>query len=134
MILPFPNLRPFPASARKTVPPQEARLWKTEKSFWSGSLSEARASTAADAVFVLPDQSRPLRGADIWTGWLQGSDWRSVSLLDKIFKRDGGTTILAYRVSANKTGSAIYEALCMSSFHLREGDWLRVSHQQTLLA
>ncbi|MGR3632177.1 MAG: hypothetical protein ACU0A8_08680 [Limimaricola soesokkakensis] len=134
MILPFPNLRPFPGSARKSIPPQEALLWKIERTLWGGRLSEARASTAAEAVFILPDQSCPLRGVDIWTGWLQASDWSSVSLLDRIFTRSGGTILLAYRVSANQADSAIFEALCMSSFHLREGDWLRVSHQQTLLA
>lgn len=134
MILPFPNLRPFPASARKSVPPQEARLWKMEESLWSDGLCQARASTAADAMFILPHQTRPLRGVDIWTAWLKASDWRSVALLDRSFARDTDQIILAYRVSANKTGSTIYEALCMSSFYLRDGGWLRLSHQQTPLA
>lgn len=133
MILPFPNLRPFPASARKSMRPQEARLWTMEESLWSSGLSQPRASTAANAVFILPHQTLPLRGVDIWTAWLQTPDWRSVALLDRSFTRDDGLIILAYRVSANKTGSAIYEALCMSSFHLRDGDWLRVLHQQTPL-
>ncbi|SDE91153.1 hypothetical protein SAMN04488567_2908 [Limimaricola pyoseonensis] len=134
MILPFPNLRPFPASARKSLPPQEARLWKMEESLWSGGLSQARASTAADAVFLLPQDPCPLRGIDIWTVWLDQARWRSVAFLDRSCMRNGDTIALAYRVSADRPGSEIFEALCMSSFHLRDGGWLRVSHQQTPFA
>ncbi len=133
MILQFPNSRAYPDTGRKPVMPEETSLWHMEERFWCDGVANVRATTSPDAIVILPDQTNLLRGSDIWDGLNQRPRWRSVAMLDRNFDRHGDTVTLAYRVSANEAGRAIYEALCISSYRLSERKWMRVSHQQTPL-
>ncbi|WP_240512304.1 hypothetical protein [Pseudoruegeria sp. SK021] len=42
--------------------------------------------------------------------------------------------VLAYRVSAERRGELIYEALCTSTYLKDDDKWLRLAHQQTPLS
>jgi cytochrome c oxidase assembly protein Cox11 len=42
--------------------------------------------------------------------------------------------ILTYRVSAEKADVPIYKALCASTYLNDDDTWLRISHQQTMVA
>ena len=82
----------------------------------------AEALTGAGYLVCAPDSRASGRsatngygvwGPDSWNGWV-----------DDI-------AVLAYRVSAERDGAAIYEALCASTYLNDNGNWLRMSHQQT---
>ncbi|WP_246176461.1 MULTISPECIES: hypothetical protein [Paracoccaceae] len=45
----------------------------------------------------------------------------------------GNVAILVYRVSAERSGDPICEALCTSIYLKDEGQSLRLTHQQTIL-
>ena len=57
--------------------------------------------------------------------------WRSVVMSERHISRQVNIAVLAYRVSAERDGVPIYEALCTSTYLNDEGTWLRLSHQQT---
>jgi hypothetical protein len=42
--------------------------------------------------------------------------------------------ILTYRVSAEKADISIYKALCASTYLNDDDTWLRISHQQIMVA
>ncbi len=110
---------------------EEATLWDLEEHFWTGGLDSARATTAKGAVTIFPYPAGILQGDAIWDRLKTGSPWRSVSMTDRNFTRQGDVVVLAYRASAEKPDAAIYEALCASTYLRDEGKWLRMSHQQT---
>ena len=109
----------------------EATLWGLEEHFWTGGLDSARATTATGAVMIFPLPDGILQGDKIWDRLKHASPWRSVEMTDRTFSRQGNIVVLAYRASAERPDTAIYEALCTSTYLRDEGKWLRMSHQQT---
>jgi hypothetical protein len=112
----------------------EAALWDLEARFWTSGADTARATTSPDAVMILPYPPGILRGDRLWPRLPDATGWRTVHMTDRTVTSHGTLVILAYRVSAEKAGTAIHEALCASTY-LRSGDgWTRLSHQQTPIA
>lgn len=106
-------------------------LWEREERFWTGGAASGRSMTARDAVFVLPYPAGILQGDAVWREGQVAQRWRSIVLSDRCLSVRGAIAVLAYRISAERAGSPIYDALCTSSY-MRDGeDWLRVAHQQT---
>ena len=91
----------------------------------------ARHMTAKDAVFVFPYPAGILQGDSLWRESVVAQRWRSVLMTERHFKRENDVAILAYRVSAEREDTPIYEALCTSSYLKDDGKWLRIVHQQT---
>lgn len=112
----------------------EAILWDQEERFWTGGLDSARATTARDAVMILPYPDGILQGDHIWSRLKQATPWRSIRMTDRSFSRRGAVAILAYRVSAEKADMPICEALCASTYLHDEDGWVRMAHQQTPVA
>lgn len=108
-----------------------ARLWDLEEKCWTSGADSARTVTAENAVMVLPFPPGILQGRQILEHAKQNMGWRTVEMKDRNQIRQGAVAVLAYRVSAEKSGLAIYEALCASTYLLDNGRWLRLSHQQT---
>ena len=110
---------------------EENNLWRTEERFWIEGAESARAMTANGAVFVFPFPPGILQGDSIWREDLVAQRWRSVVFSERYFKQEGNVAILAYRVSAERGDTPLYEALCTSTYLQDDGTWLRILHQQT---
>jgi hypothetical protein len=106
-------------------------LWALEERFWTGGADSARTLTAQGAVVVVPYPAGILQGDDLWNDKTAAQRWRSVVMSDRVLSRKDDIAVLAYRVSAERDGAAIYEALCASTYLNDNGNWLRMSHQQT---
>ncbi|NBD30837.1 MAG: hypothetical protein GVY31_12480 [Alphaproteobacteria bacterium] len=104
-----------------------------EDHFWTSGADTARATTATNAVMVFPYPPGILQGDQIWTYLRERTGWRSVVMAERRVMRSGEIAILTYRVSAEKADVPIYKALCASTY-IKDGDeWLRISHQQTMV-
>ena len=113
---------------------EDDEIWALEERFWTEGAESARSMTAKGAVFVLPYPPGILQGDSVWRESLAAQRWRSVLFSERYFKREKSVVVLAYRVSAERAGTPIYEALCTSTYLLDDGKWLRVVHQQTPLS
>ena len=105
-------------------------LWALEERFWTGGADSARALTAKGAVVVAPYPAGILQGDALWSDEA-AARWRSVVFSDRVLTRRDDIAVLAYRVSAERDGAPIYQALCASTYLNDNGSWLRMSHQQT---
>lgn len=133
-----------PSTARKqahaahtsgTLSPVERQvLWDMEDQFWTGGVDSAKATTATNAVMILPYPPGILQGDRIWTRHRQSTAWRSVVMAERRVTRCGDIAILTYRVSAEKPDEPTYKALCASTYLGDDDKWLRTSHQQTAVA
>ena len=115
-----------------TLSPREQDvLWDMEEHFWTSGADSARATTAGNAVMVVPFPPGILQGDQIWAHLRHRSGWRSVVMAERRVMRCRDIAILTYRVSAEKSEVPIYKALCASTYLNDEDTWLRISHQQT---
>jgi len=105
-------------------------LWDLEERFWTQGGDSARHTTAEGAVFVLPYPAGILQGDAIWRERNIAERWRSVVMSERCISRQDDIAVLAYRVSAERGGEPIYEALCTSTYLKDDDNWLRLSHQQ----
>jgi hypothetical protein len=134
--------RPAPTRASKSPdhaahkagtlsPREQGVLWDMEERFWTSSADNARATTANNAVMILPYPPGIFQGDHIWPLLRERTGWRSVVMAERRVIRSGEIAILTYRVSAEKPDVAIYKALCASTYLKDEDNWMRLSHQQT---
>lgn len=112
-------------------PHDHAPLWEREEMFWTKGASSARQMTSKGAVFVFPYPAGILQGDALWREKDVAQRWRSVVMSERHVSIRGDIAVLAYRVSAERDGGSIYEALCNSTYLKDEGEWLRLAHQQT---
>lgn len=118
-----------------TLSPRERdTVWGMEEHFWTSGADNARATTATNAVMIFPYPPGILQGDRIWPHLRERTGWRSVVLAERRVTRRGDIAILTYRVSAEKAEVPIFKALCSSSYLQDEDSWLRISHQQTVVA
>ena len=115
-------------------PPEQGVLWDMEEHFWTGGADLARTTTARDAVMVLPYPPGILQGDQIWIHLRHKTGWRTVVMSERRATRCRDIAILTYRVSAEKPDVPLYKALCASTYVTDDGTWLRMSHQQTVMA
>lgn len=106
-------------------------LWDMEERFWTGGADSARRMSARGAVFVFPYPAGILRGDAIWREKDVAQRWRSVEMSERYIACEGLIAVLAYRVSAERAGDPIREAVCSSTYLRDDGKWLRLTHQQT---
>ena len=106
-------------------------LWEMEERFWTQDAESARKMTAKNAVFVFPYPAGILQGEALFREADVAQRWRSVVMTDRYLSQENGIAILAYRVSAERGDSPIYQALCTSTYLKDDGSWLRLTHQQT---
>lgn len=109
----------------------EDDLWALEERFWTEGAESARNMSAKGAVFVFPYPAGIVRGDSLWQEGSVAHLWRSVVLTERHFNQEEGVAVLAYHVSAERSGEPIYEALCTSSYIKDDGKWLRIVHQET---
>lgn len=121
-------------SERPMSPHDPASLWEREELFWTGGADSARQMTSKNAVFVFPYPAGILQGDALWREKDVAQRWRSVIMSERHTSIQGDIAVLAYRVSAERGGEPIYEALCNSTYLKEEGKWLRLAHQQTPIA
>lgn len=112
-------------------PREQGVLWDMEEHFWTSGDDNARATTATNAVMILPYPPGILQGDQIWTHLRQRTGWRSVVMAERRVTRCRDIAILTYRVSAEKPDDSIFKALCASTYLNDDDKWLRISHQQT---
>ena len=110
---------------------QHDDIWRLEELFWTGGADSARKMTAKDAVFVFPYPTGILQGDALWREGDVAQRWRSVEMSERHVSIKGDIAALAYRVSAERSGEPIYEALCTSTYLQDDNQWLRLTHQQT---
>lgn len=115
----------------KTAPEDAATLWDLEERFWTGGADSARRMTARGAVFVFRYPAGILQGDAIWREKDVAQRWRSVEMSERYLTREGEIAALAYRVSGERAGEPIHEAVCTSTYLRDDGKWLRLTHQQT---
>lgn len=114
-------------------PCEQGILWDMEEHFWIGDTDSARATTATNAVMILPFPPGILQGDQIWPHLRQSTGWRSVVMAQRRVIRCSDIAILSYLISAEKADVSIYKALCASTYLNDDDTWLRISHQQTLV-
>ena len=110
---------------------EEDELWAIEEKFWIQGADSARTRTAKGAVFVLPYPPGILQGDAIWREGMVAQRWRSVEFSERYYKQEKDVYVLAYRASAERSDTPIYEALCTSTYLRDDRKWLRIVHQQT---
>jgi len=108
-----------------------AALWDREEMFWTKGASSARQMTSKDAVFVFPYPAGILQGDALWREKDVAQRWRSVVMSERHVSIRDDIAVLAYRVSAERAGEPIHEALCNSTYMKDDGKWRRLAHQQT---
>ena len=106
-------------------------LWDLEERFWTQGAESARHATAKGAVFVFPYPTGILQGDTLWRENEVAQRWRSVVITDRVVSHQKDIAVLAYRVSAERGDTPIYEALCTSTYVKDDDAWLRLTHQQT---
>ncbi|MFT7135501.1 MAG: hypothetical protein ACI80I_001498 [Akkermansiaceae bacterium] len=109
----------------------DATLWDMEERFWTEGADSARHMTAKDAVFVFPYPTGILRGDALWREADVAQRWRSVVMSERHVSVQGNIAVVAYRVSAERGDTPIYEALCTSTYVRDDDKWVRLTHQQT---
>jgi hypothetical protein len=109
----------------------ETTLWDLERRFWTEGADFARRATAKGAIFVFPYPAGILQGDTLFRESDVAQRWRSVEISERSIARHGEIAVLAYRVSAERAGTPLYEALCASTYLQDQDQWLRLSHQQT---
>lgn len=112
-------------------PREQDFLWDMEENFWTSGADSARATTAPNAVMVFPYPPGILQGDNIWPHLRQRTGWRSVVMAERRVMRFRDIAILTYRASAEKADVPIFKAHCASTYLSDEGNWVRISHQQT---
>ena len=112
-------------------PDDDAILWDREERFWTEGADSARRMTSKDAVFVFPYPVGILQRDALWREKDVAQRWRSVVMSERYISIQGNIAVLAYHVSAERSGDPIYEALCTSSYVKDNDTWLRLAHQQT---
>jgi hypothetical protein len=109
----------------------ETTLWDLEQRFWTEGADFARRASAKDAIFVFPYPAGILQGDTLFRESDVAQRWRTVKISQRSLTRHGAIAVLAYHASAERAGSPLYEALCVSTYLLDDDHWLRLSHQQT---
>jgi hypothetical protein len=109
----------------------DATLWEMEERFWTDGAESARNMTAKNAVFVFPYPAGILQGDALFREKDVAQRWRSVEMSERYISCQDDVAVLAYRVSAERGGEPIYEALCTSTYLKDDGKWLRFLHQQS---
>jgi hypothetical protein len=112
----------------------DTTLWDLEERFWTQGADSARKMTAKDAVFVFPYPTGILQGDALWREADVAQRWRSVVMSERYLSVTDNIAVLAYRVSAERDGRPIHEAVCTSTYLNDNGTWLRLTHQQTPVA
>ncbi|NNE50870.1 MAG: hypothetical protein HKN30_00530 [Sulfitobacter sp.] len=102
-----------------------------EERFWREGAASARAMSAKDAVYVLPYPPGILQGDSVWRESLVAQRWRSVVFSERYYQQEKDVAVIAYRVSAERDDTPIYEALCTSTYLKDDGKWMRIMHQQS---
>ncbi len=120
-----------PRSKMQRSPEDDATLWEMEERFWTGGADSARRMTSRDAVFIFPYPAGTLQGDALWREKQVAQRWRSIEMNERHISRQKNIAVLAYRVSAERSGVPIYEALCTSTYLKDDNEWLRLAHQQT---
>ena len=110
---------------------EEDDIWALEERFWAEGADSARQMTAKDAVFVFPYPQGILDGNAPWQENRVAQRWRSIRMSERYFKKEKNVVVLAYRVSAERSDTPLYEALCSSTYIMDDEKWLRLAHQQT---
>ena len=118
----------------KLSPREQGALWEMEDQFWTSGADNARATTATNAVMIFPYPPGILQGDHIWAHLRERTGWRSVVMAERRVMRCHDIAILTYCVSAEKADVPIYKALCASTYLNDDDTWLRISHQQTMVA
>ncbi len=119
---------------RASIMTNEDELWDLEERFWTEGSDSARHMTAKDAIFVFPYPAGILQGDSLWRESDVAQRWRSVVMSERCVRQERDVAVLAYRVSAERSDIALYEAFCTSSYLHDDGNWLRIVHQQTPVA
>ena len=127
---PEPRL-PSALKPQALSPQDKAALWDMEERFWTGGADSARRMSASGAVFVFPYPAGILQGDRLWREKDVAQRWRTVEMSERYLTRQGEIAVLAYRVSAERAGEPIREAVCTSTYLRDDGNWLRLTHQQT---
>lgn len=104
-------------------PREQGVLWEIEEHFWTSGADNARATTATNAVMIVPHPLGILQGDQLWTHLRQRTGWRSVVMAERRVMRCRDIAILTYRISAEKPDVPIYKALCASTY-LNDDDHL----------
>lgn len=118
-------------SAGTLSPGERGVLWDMEEHFWTLGADNARATTATNAVMILPFPPGILQGDQIWAHLLKRTGWRSVVMGERRVIRSDEIAILTYRASAEKPDVPVFKALCTSTYLHDDDSWMRLSHQQT---
>jgi len=109
-------------------------LWLLEETLWTSGRDAARALAVPGTMSILPYPAGILQGSAALTHPQTDTGWRSIEMADRTVRHRGKVAQLAYSVTAEKPGVAIYRALCASTW-VKDGDtWQRLSHQQTPVA
>ncbi|WP_286174113.1 hypothetical protein [Rhodobacter sp. NTK016B] len=109
-------------------------LWDLEQRFWTGDTESVRATMANNAIMIVPYPPGILEGDTIWHGAKRRGGWQSIIMAERRATECGDVVILSYRATAEKPDQPLYRVLCASTYLSDAGGWLRLSHQQTLMA
>jgi hypothetical protein len=111
----------------------DARIWGSEESLWTGDAEHYRATIDDECLMVLPEPPFVLRGAEAVAHVADTPRWERVALTDrKVSRPQEGLIVIAYTAGASAEGRTAYEAHCTTTYRrLAHDDWKVVQHQQT---
>jgi ketosteroid isomerase-like protein len=114
---------------------REPSLLDLEEAFWRAAGDRARYEErlAADAVHVFPGWGVTEREAAL-DAVAQAEPWEKFTIdQGRVVLLGEGAAALVYRVTAQRTGAAPYEAAITSVYRRTADGWELVVHQQTPL-
>lgn len=109
----------------------ETTFWDLEQRFWTEGADFARRTSTKDAIFVFLYPAGVLQDDMLFRESDVAQRWRTVEISERSLARHGTIAVLTYHASAERAGSPLYAALCISTYMLDDDHWLRLSHQHT---
>ncbi|MFC4257139.1 DUF4440 domain-containing protein [Altererythrobacter xixiisoli] len=112
---------------------EDERIWKLERSLWTGDTEHYRELIDADSLFVVPAPPFVMRGNAAADAMAQTPRWASVDFSQQqVVRPQEGLIVIAYHARASADGKDDYAAHCTTTLRrLSHDDWRVVQHQQT---
>lgn len=110
----------------------DARAWEFERALWTGDPATLEGRIAPACLMVVPAEPFVLTGPEAARAMADTPRWDRIAFdRTRIARPEEGLIVLAYHVTAERSGSS-YRAFCTSTLRRRgPDDWQVIQHQQT---
>lgn len=111
---------------------EDERIWKLERSLWTGDGEHYREMIDEESLFVVPAPPFILQGSAAAEAMAKTPRWDDVRLSERqVVRPQEGLIVIAYHVEASAADKPPYVAHCTTTLRrLDHDEWRVVQHQQ----